>query len=149
MDSVFVRPVFEMSLSAEAGDTATARARESDGRAPVEWYATEEGQLAIDVADTGDDLLVVSTVAGAVPEQIQVYIHHDLLTIRGKRISPVADSAEYLYRECFWGGFSRSIVLPVDVKGDLASASYRNGVLSVRIPKRRRDAVIPVHIVDE
>ncbi|HAT03745.1 MAG TPA: hypothetical protein DCS29_03155 [Candidatus Magasanikbacteria bacterium] len=110
-----------------------------------------EGKLAVDVAEDATDLFVVSTMAGSTPEKIEVYVHNDLLTIRGVRSTPLDHEKEitYFYTECFWGTFSRTIVLPTDVKGDLAHATYHNGILLVKIPKRQADAKIEVEIIDE
>jgi len=111
----------------------------------------DEGKLAVDVAQNDTHVFVISTMAGSVPERIEVYVHNDLLTVRGERSSPMnkKKNIEYFFQECFWGTFSRTIVLPTDVKGDLAKAEYRNGILIVSIPKRHVDAKIPVVIVEE
>ena len=111
----------------------------------------EEGQLCVDVADRGHELVVLSTMAGADREKIEVYLHNDLLTIRGVRHRPLpaSDRLDYLHAECFWGPFSRTIVLPVEVQPHRARAEYKNGVLIVSIPKRQTDARIPVMIVEE
>ena len=97
----------------------------------------DEGQLSLDVFRDGDALVVRSTVSGVKPEDLDISIHGDLLTIRGKRESgnDVSDE-EWFYRECYWGAFSRSIVLPYEVASDLAEANLKNGVLEIRIPIR-------------
>lgn len=118
----------------------------------VDWdLPLEEGKLAVDVAETKTDLIVISTLAGAALDRIEVHLHNDLLTIRGARQSPLAawDHPRYVYQECFWGPFSRSIVLPVEVKVELARAEYKNGILYIIIPKRKTDTRIPVIIVEE
>jgi HSP20 family protein len=95
-----------------------------------------DGQLAVDVFQSGDKIIIQSTVAGVRPEDIDVAISNDLVTIRGVRHNDiqVADE-EYFTQECYWGGFSRSIVLPVDVLSDRADASMKNGILTITIPK--------------
>lgn len=115
------------------------------------WQLAEEGQLSVDVLETHDDLLIVSTLAGADMNNIEVSLNNnDLLTIRGSRPEPeFDDEVRYFAKECFWGKFSRTIVLPVDVKADLARAEYKNGVLTIIIPKQAHNARIPVMIVDE
>jgi len=97
--------------------------------------SVEEGQLSIDVFRDKNDLVVRSTVSGAKPEDLDVSVHGDLLTIRGKREgkSDVREE-DWYYRECYWGAFSRSIVLPYEVIADRAEASLANGILEVRIP---------------
>jgi HSP20 family protein len=104
-----------------------------------DWFAptAEEGQLSVDVFRDADDLVVRSTVAGVKPEEIDISMHGDLLTIRGKRqLEREVDEQQWFYRECYWGSFSRSIVLPYEVVTDQAKASLKNGVLEVRIPIR-------------
>ena len=97
-----------------------------------------EGQLAVDVAQTEDELIVVAAMAGTPADSIQLHLHNDLLTIRGERKSPVDTGVEHFYQECYWGKFSRSIVLPVDVKSELIKATYSNGVLIIRLPKAKQ-----------
>lgn len=111
----------------------------------------EEGKLAVDVAESEKDVIIVSAIAGASLDKIEIHIHNDLLTIRGKRHNPLNETnvSGYFYQECFWGNFSRSVVLPVETKAELARAEYKNGILCVIIPKRKVDTQIPVLIVDD
>ena len=144
--------VFAMILAAGNGQKAEATAAPASFSVPEDWQEEQlEGQLTVDVAQTEKEVLVVSTMAGAISDQIEVYLHNDLLTIRGQRVSPLAEAgdADYFHQECFWGKFSRTIVLPVDVKPDSARAEYRNGVLIIRLLKQRVDTKIPVMIEDE
>ena len=86
-----------------------------------------------------------STVAGARPEDLDISIHGDLLTIRGKRQMLVeVPEDDWYYRECFWGSFSRSLVLPYEVATDLAQASLKNGVLEIRIPVREHGKKVAI-----
>ncbi|MBI5654906.1 Hsp20/alpha crystallin family protein [Candidatus Uhrbacteria bacterium] len=113
---------------------------------PNEWASTtNEGQLSVDVFRDGEDLVVRSTVAGVKPEDLDISIHGDLLTIRGKR-SMVKEVPEddWYYRECFWGAFSRSLVLPYEVATDLAQASLKNGVLEIRVPVREHGKKVDI-----
>lgn len=142
--------IFEMIV--DTADGAGASAVPSSFRPPENWHeAPSEGQLAVDVADDGANIVVISTMAGAERDRIEVYVHNDLLTIRGSRQSPLAggENVQYFCQECFWGIFSRTIVLPEHVKGDLARAEYKGGVLTVRIPKQRAQARIPITVIDE
>lgn len=95
-----------------------------------------EGQLTIDVYQTESEIIVKSTIAGVKPEDLDVSINNDMLTIRGERKNEEAASGEnYYYQECYWGQFSRSVVLPVDVIPEKIEASLKNGILTVRLPK--------------
>ena len=101
----------------------------------------EEGQLSIDVYQSTDKLFVVSTIAGVKPEDIDISINNDMLTIRGKRETRKDIKAEdYLYSECYWGPFSRSIILPVDVEISKVGAVIENGILTVSLPKAKNSS---------
>lgn len=111
----------------------------------------QEGKLAIDILEDKDTIYVVSTMAGALPERIEVYVRDDVLTIRGVRTQPFEGSGErvYVHKENYYGTFSRTVILPVDVKEELANAEYKNGILSISIPKKHSDGKIPIRVVDE
>ncbi|PLX26258.1 hypothetical protein C0581_04905 [Candidatus Parcubacteria bacterium] len=143
---------FSMILEHVEGGSSEVRATPSSSDEIGHWSKDhDEGKLAVDVAQDDKHLFVVSTAAGAVPEKIEVLVHNDLLTIRGLRNTPLdnEENIEYYYKECFWGTFSRTVVLPTDVKGDLAHAKYQNGILTIKIPKRQADAKIEVEIIEE
>lgn len=114
------------------------------------WHEhSAEGQLSVDVAQTDAELIIVATMAGTSPDKIELHLHNDLLTIRGERTSPVEASVEYFYQESFWGKFSRTIVLPVNVKAEMAQAQYKNGVLVIRLPKSDTNNEIPIMVIEE
>lgn len=95
-----------------------------------------EGQLAIDVYQTEEAIVIESTVAGVDPDDIDIDISADSITIRGerKKVSEVSED-NYLYQECYWGRFSRSVILPQEVDPDEAVAEFKQGVLRVTLPK--------------
>jgi len=95
-----------------------------------------EGQLTIDVYQTETDIVIKSTIAGVKPEDLDVAINNDMVTIRGERKNEEMVGGEnYYYQECYWGSFSRSVVLPVDIISEKAEASLKNGILTIRLPK--------------
>ena len=96
----------------------------------------EEGQLAIDVFHDENKIVIKSTIAGALPENIKVSLHNDMLTIKGKR-EPIENIPleNYLFRDCYWGPFSRSIILPAEVDSKKVEAEIENGVLTVTLKK--------------
>ncbi len=101
-----------------------------------EWLAESEGQLTIDVYQTANEVVIKSTIAGVKPEDIDISMTNDMITIKGKREKDEEIKEEdYYYQECYWGSFSRSVILPVDVEADKAKASMKNGILTVRLPK--------------
>ena len=99
-----------------------------------------EGQLAIDVYETPAEIVIKSTIAGAKPADLDVGIEDNTVNIRGSRHNEENIKGEnYLYQECYWGTFSRSIILPTEVDSDKAEASLKDGVLTIRIPKIVRE----------
>ena len=107
----------------------------------------EEGQLSIDVYQTPEAIIVKSTIAGVKPDDIDISINNDLLTIRGRREMVESIREEhYLYRECYWGSFSRSIILPVEIEVEKIEAFLENGVLTVVLPKAKSAKQISIKV---
>jgi len=102
-----------------------------------EWLNQEqEGQLVVDVYQTPTNIVIKSTVAGLKTQDLDISINNDMITIRGKRENEEEVKKEdYFYKECYWGGFSRSIILPAEVKADETMAELENGILTIIIPK--------------
>ncbi len=124
----------------------------SSGRdtVPERSIATEEGKIPVAVLERQQTIVVIASMAGTDPENISLHLHNDLLTIRGQRFLPGAvEDDVYFYNECFWGEFSRTIVLPVDVKTESARAEYRHGVLVITFDKAKIDTSIPLIFVEE
>ncbi len=105
---------------------------------PVENFSATragEGRLAIDVYQIPGALVVRSTIAGAKIDDLDIIIDNGMLIIKGRRTEPeIVDYQDYLYRECYWGNFSRSIVLPVAVNEDEIEADLEEGVLTIILP---------------
>ncbi len=123
-----------------------------DAREEEQWPAEEyeEGQLAIDVYQTPENIIVKSTIAGVKPEDIDISINNDMLTIRGKRkMEEEISENDYFYQECYWGGFSRSIILPTEVKADKIDATIENGILTVTLPKAQAAKQISVKVKEK
>ncbi len=116
-----------------------------------QWFSEDyEGQLAVDVYQTKDNIVVKSTIAGVKPEDLEIYIHNDLLTIRGKREQEKEEKgADFFYKECYWGGFSRSIILPVEVQADKVEAIFRNGILKIILPKAQKSKLINIKVKED
>lgn len=111
-----------------------------------EWLEQEEqepeGQLAIDVYHDNKKIVIKSTIAGADPKNLKISLHNDLLIIKGKREQDekISDD-EYLFRECYWGPFSRSIILPSEVDPKKVKAEIENGVLTVTLQKSKPEKI--------
>lgn len=96
----------------------------------------EEGQLTVDVHQTNDDIVVQTMVAGVRPEDLDITITRDMVTIKGarKKHGTVAED-NYFYKELYWGSFSRTILLPQEVDSEEADATEKNGLLTLKLPK--------------
>jgi len=109
-----------------------------------------EGQLSVDVYQTKDAVIIKSTIAGVKPEDIDISIDNDTLTIRGSRqLEEIIAQDDYFYQECYWGGFSRSIVLPLEVKSEEVEATLKNGVLTIILPKAKKNKSFAVKVKSE
>jgi HSP20 family protein len=100
-----------------------------------------EGELAIDFYQTPTNFVIESTIAGVDPENLDVNITPESVTIKGKRdkFTSKSKAGEYLVQECFWGRFSRSIILPQEVDPDKSQATIKNGVLKITLPKANKE----------
>jgi HSP20 family protein len=108
----------------------------------VEEEIEEEGQLSVDVYQDEDNVIIKSTIAGVEPEDIDVSVDNDMVTIRGRRArNREIEEEDYFYQECYWGSFSRSIILPVEIRADQIDATIKNGILTVILPKAKKKDV--------
>lgn len=99
----------------------------------------QEGQLAVDVYQNENEIVIVAPLAGVDQKDLSLSIMDDVITIEGERRKPSDLPGEnFLVQECFWGKFSRSIILPSPSENDQIKASFKNGVLQVSIPKSDR-----------
>lgn len=114
------------------------------------WDDTEPvGQLTVDVYQTPDDIVIESAIAGVRPEDIDVDVTTDSISIRGaRRREKTVDREDYLYQECYWGQFARSIILPQEVDPEGARVTLKNGILTVRLPKasKKKTHKLRVHV---
>lgn len=109
-----------------------------------------EGQLALDVYQTKTHIVVVAPIAGVKMADIKVSITEDVLSIKGKRqLEFDIPDHDYFTQECFWGDFSRSIVLPAAVDPNKINASFKDAVLKITIPKTERTKTKVVRIKAE
>lgn len=98
-----------------------------------------EGQLAIDVYQTDESVIIQAPIAGVQPDHLEISITDEVVSIRGERHQDQTIPDEnYFAQECYWGAFSRSYLLPVLIEADSAQASLKNGILTVTIPKQAK-----------
>ncbi len=103
-----------------------------------EWL-DDEGRLAVNVYQTENDLVAQAAIAGVKADDVEVVIEDDVIIIKGERPNPLDEDGDYFIEECYWGPFSRKIILPVEVDSSRADAAMKDGVLTVRIPKIQRE----------
>ncbi len=103
-----------------------------------EWMEEEasEGQLTIDVYQTPAEIVIKTMVAGVKPEDLDISITRDMVTIKGKRETErFVKDEDYFHQELYWGAFSRTIMLPAEVEVEEADAIEKHGLLIIRLPK--------------
>lgn len=118
----------------------------------VNWAEEEEkdAELTVDVYQTAEMLVVKAMIAGVRPEDLDVSITRDMVTIRGTREEErVARDEDFFARELFWGSFSRTIDLPEEIDVDEAEAVEKHGLLILKLPKidKRRQSKLKVKTV--
>ncbi len=103
-------------------------------------------RLPIDAYSTDNEIVVVASIPGAQPEEVEITVEGDSLTIRGE-IAPRMDNVRYILAERFHGAFSRTLQLNVPIDVDDAEASFENGLLTLVLPKAEeiRPKVIKVN----
>ena len=125
-------------ISWKKGERLTIK-RDSGGKAGKgDWGEDEdeEGQLAVDVYQSPDEIIIEAMIAGVKPDDLNVAITRDMVTIKGRRqeMSTVAEE-NYFYKELYWGSFSRTILLPHEIDIENAEAAEKHGLLTLKLPK--------------
>ncbi|OHA93683.1 MAG: hypothetical protein A3E02_00215 [Candidatus Zambryskibacteria bacterium RIFCSPHIGHO2_12_FULL_38_34] len=129
--SFFEKLTGSVSLSNEREDELPETKEENwIGNSP------EEGELNVDVYQNQNEIVIKTMVAGVRPEDLDVAISRDMVTLKGKRENErtIADD-DYFHKELYWGSFSRSIVLPQEIDVDAAEAVEKHGLLIIKLPK--------------
>jgi HSP20 family protein len=136
------------------GDEATSPVEEGEPTAAApaedEWDEDENvpGQLAVDVYETREKLVVKARTAGVNKNDLDVSISDNQLTIRGTLSSGTEEGVEnYFLQECYWGEFSRTIALPVPVKEEEIEAVLKDGVLTISFGKVQQDTVKKIQVL--
>lgn len=102
-------------------------------------HAQDDGQLAIDVFQTVENIILQAPIAGVRPQDLDIAITDETVVIKGERHNQQkAAGDDYLVQECYWGPFSRTYVLPAQVIADKATAVLKEGILTITIPKDAR-----------
>jgi len=122
--------------SEEPTDKETSELQIRDDEELSDDGESGEGELAVDVFQKPTEIVVKAMVAGVKPEDLDVALTREMVTIKGKRERERhGASDEYSHKELYWGTFARSLVLPEEVDVDTAEANVQNGLLIIRLPK--------------
>jgi len=112
-----------------------AEEKENDTNGTTEIF-DQDGELVVDVYETNSDFVVLATIAGVQIKDLDISLEKDMMVIKGNRCDPHANAdKKYFYQECYWGPFSRKVVLPENINIDKADAQIDKGILTVKIPK--------------
>lgn len=116
----------------------------------MEERESHEGQLAVDVYQTEDDIVIKAPIAGVRSEDLEISITDEIVTIKGERKEGEEVSRENFFAaECYWGSFSRAYVLPIAIDAEKASAGLKNGILTLRLPKLEKTKTKTIEITSE
>ena len=131
----------ETSQDQEQAEAVSPKITATESGKSGSWLnEAQEGQLTIDVYQTENEIVIKSTVAGVKPEDLDIAITNDMVTIRGKREKDEEVAQQnFYYQECYWGAFSRSVILPLDVAAEKSEATMKNGILTIRLPKIEKE----------
>lgn len=113
------------------------------------WEQPEpaEGELAVDVYQTNDIIMIQAMVAGVSLENLSVSVTREIVTIKGKRAAPTGINPEnYFHQELYWGAFSRTILLPAEIETEEVEATERHGLLTLKLPKIDKGRIQTVKI---
>jgi len=106
-----------------------------------------EGELAVDMYQTPTEIIVKTMIAGVKPEDVDISITRDMITIRGKREeSHDFSEDDFFHKELYWGSFSRSIILPQEIEVEEVEATNKNGMLTIHLPKLDKNKQAKVKI---
>jgi len=132
------------------GDYSLEFLKPAEDLAAITPWLTQnnEGELAVDIYETDKAVFIKTAIAGVKPEDLKLSVFHDIVTIRGVRHDEQAqeENRRYLSQECHWGAFSRTIILPAEVKVDRAEAIFKNGILMIKLPKTSKEGKIKLRV---
>lgn len=118
-------------------DDADERSSGRGGRMGVLAEEKEQdAELAVDVSQTPNEIIIKTMVAGVNPEELEVSISQEMVIIKGsRRQSYEMEDKDFFHKELYWGSFARTILLPGEVRSEEAIAELKHGLLTIRLPK--------------
>jgi HSP20 family protein len=116
-----------------------------------EWLSPKEreAKLSIDLYETEENLIVQSTISGVKAKDLNISVENEILTIKGSRQKNRTEEGKYLYQECYWGKFLRQVTLPEEVDASKIKASVDEGILTIVIPKIKKEDKKKIKVIDK
>ena len=115
-----------------------------------QWLREEEteleGELTVDVYHTESEVVLQTMVAGVKPEDLNISISREMITIKGRRERPSSSDSNYLHKELYWGAFARTVMLPAEIDVEQSEAIERHGLLTIRLPKTDKERVQKIKV---
>ncbi|OHA88788.1 MAG: hypothetical protein A2653_03250 [Candidatus Zambryskibacteria bacterium RIFCSPHIGHO2_01_FULL_43_25] len=134
--SFFERLTGAVRFDEEQNDTESSAISTNEDRKTWLEEEAEEGQLTVDMYETPNEIVIKTMVAGVKPDDLDVSITREMVTVRGRRMEDRTISGDnYFHKELYWGTFSRTIMLPKEVDIDNAEAIEKHGLLIIKLPK--------------
>ncbi|MEK7069270.1 MAG: Hsp20/alpha crystallin family protein [Patescibacteria group bacterium] len=136
--SFFEKLTGTVHLEEEQEETNNKNVMKLEKRGNNNWIEeeNEEAELTVDVYQTNSDIVIQTMVAGVKPEDLELTIARDMVTIRGKRgENRSIDEENYFTKELYWGKFSRTILLPQEIEPEEVEALEKHGLLTIKLQK--------------
>lgn len=141
--SFFERLTGTINMASEETEDEIVPVKTAKSKKEKETWIEEDtsvGELAVDVYQTPENIFIKTMVAGVKPEDLDVSITRDMVTIGGRREEArSAGDDDYFLKELYWGEFSRTILLPAEIEPENAEAYEKHGLLIIRLPKVNKD----------
>lgn len=142
-----IKEVVEETEKQDVQVQAKVEPKTKEPESQEDWPSSEEGQLAIDVYQNEEEIVIQSTIGGVKPNDLEITIENGMVHIKGRRQkTETVEKDNYFIQECHWGAFSRQLVLPSEVDSSRAEAILKDGVLTIKIPRIQREKVTKLKI---
>ena len=113
-------------------------------------WLSKEGELTVDVYQTDKNIVIQTTIAGVSKDDLEIVTEKDMVTIKGERKRMEEEEIEeFFIEECFWGPFSREIVLPEETDPSRTKATMSKGILTIKVPRIEREKRREIELEEE
>ncbi len=126
--------------------------KNSQNNSQSSWLDIDNKQveeLAVDIYESDHNITIKTVLAGVLPENIDIVLRNDMLTIKGRRVDNENAKDAYLHNECYWGNVSRSIILPCSTHLEQAVAVLARGVLTITLPKNNQSSNFNISVYED